>query len=363
MWLIAIGLITVSFGITAFYWYVDGNYGLHYKLDIIDTFVSLSFIPLLFLYFRELTGDKAWSAFRLFLLFLPTVVYGSISAAFYLLLGEERATAFSQNMIETHGQIDVDSLPYNYLYRIANVYTYSLFFFIQSALVIIYSLRRLLLYRKRLGDFFSNVEGKDMERHWAVFFGILAFLLLLLFISGSGYLHYVEYDIWIPVFAVLLAAILYYTCRQVLLSHYTADEFNREIRVSDNEALQKGYREVNTDEAGNNKYQKLLPKFNQVIDEDKIFLQKNLRIDDVARLVYTNRTYISHILKEEYDCNFWEFINRKRIGYAKQQALSNPTLTVEALADMCGFSHGTTFSRAFRQCEGVTYTEWHKAIQ
>ncbi|NDV80572.1 AraC family transcriptional regulator [Bacteroides sp. 51] len=354
IWGVATALCTISMGIMAFYWHLNGNYSLYYKLDIVDYFITLSFIPAVFLYFRELTGDKSRVAWKIILLMLPPILFGSLVGTIYLLLGDEEASAFVQSMIENQGEAPYDaSMPFYEIHKIANGYGYSLSFFLQAVCVIIYAGRRLLVYRRQLADFFSNIEDKSLDRHWGVLWGMMALLVLATIVSASGYLLYISYTPWVPVITVTVGVIQFYTCYHAYHSYYTAEDFVRELTTNN----------IITEFNDNSEdpptiHANLLTKFNHAIDVDKLFLQKNLRVDDITSLIGTNRTYISRILREEYECNFWTFINIKRIEYAKEQALLDPTLSVEHLAEMCGFSHNTAFSRAFRQCEGITFSEW-----
>lgn len=368
IWTIVLGFIVISMAVMAFFWYSEGNYSLFYKLDILDYFATLSFIPMIFLYFREVTGDKGkWTKLKTALLFTPSVLLGSVVALVYLLMGDEQAAAFSQNVVEDPKSLPQSpSLYYQVLFVIGE-YLYSLSILTQAVFVFIYAFRRLLLYRNRLNDFFSDIEDKDLEHHWSALWGLFALLLLTFAIAVSGYLRYIEYDIWVSIIPVTIGVCIFYICYHVSLSRYTAESFARELVLSDEKVMLEGYGNPGEDEAldegadnKNNIPLQFLIKFNQVIDEDKIFLRKNLRVDDVAILVGTNRTYISRILKDEYNCNFWDFINRKRIEYAKEQALQDQALRIDDLAEICGFSHGSTFSRTFRQYEEITFKEWRK---
>ncbi|NDV59440.1 AraC family transcriptional regulator [Bacteroides sp. 519] len=356
IWTVAMGLITISMGIAAYYWQDNKDYSLYYKLDIIDSLTTLSFVPVIFLYFREVTGDKSKMGSKMALLLLsPPILAGIIVSIVYLQMGNEQATSFMKSLIENQEYIVYDnSKVCTQIYKIANAYGYTSSLLAQVTIVIIYATHRLLFYRKQLDDFFSNIDDKSMEHHWAVLWGLIALLILTLGIGVSGYLLFIQYDIWVSVALTTTGVILYYICYHVSQAHYTAQNFALELINTEDEEVPE------PDNDGGN--HRLLNKFNQVIDEDRIFLQKNLRVDDVASLVCTNRTYISRIIKNEYNCNFWTFINHKRIGYAKEQVQKNPSLTIEALSEMCGFSHGTAFSRAFRQCEGITFREWQRNV-
>lgn len=368
IWMIATLFIATSMGIAAFYWQVDGNYSLFYKLDVLDAFMTLSFIPMIFLYFREVTGDKSRLDWKITLLFLPPVFLGVASTIVYAIMGDEQSAAYAKAMIENEDGILYDSsMPFYRLRVVVNEYIYSISLFLQAIIVLVYVMYRLIIYRKHLNDFFSNIDDKSMSHHWAVFWGLVALLGLTSVVAASGYLLYIEYDAWVSFIEILAGTILYYICFHVSQSRYTAANFDHELKLSDNEAIQQGYgltldKELLSEDSDDhsNIHAKLLPEFNRAIDEEKIFLHKNLRIDDVARLVSTNRTYISRLLKDEYHSSFWEFINRKRIDYAKEQICQQPNLTQEELAEMSGFTHDTSFSRAFKQCEGITFREWRK---
>ncbi len=355
IWMVSTVLTTIFAGITAYYWYEGKDYHLFYKLDILDYIVSLSIFPVIFLYFRELTGDKSPLDWKMVLLFLPPVLCSGVIGFIYWQMGDEQAANFIRNLIE--GQKETlydDSLLLHRIHKIINEYGYSLSFFTQALCVIIYAICRLLFYHKQLDDFFSDMEDKSMKHHWAVLRGLIALLVLALVIGASGYLLFIKYDIWVSVVMALIGLIMYYICYHVSHSYYTAANFAQEL-TNTGSVEEPEYYSGTID-------QKLLGKFNQVIERDKVYLQKNLRVDDVASFVCTNRTYISRILKEQYNCSFWTFINRKRIDYAKEQVSQNPALTAETLTEMCGFSHSSAFSRAFRQCEGITFREWQRRL-
>ncbi|MDF9831407.1 helix-turn-helix domain-containing protein [Parabacteroides sp. PF5-6] len=109
-------------------------------------------------------------------------------------------------------------------------------------------------------------------------------------------------------------------------------------------------------------YEKLLPEFNRLMEEEKIFLQKNLRREDFAERMKTNRTYIAQLIREEYQCGFSEFINRRRITYACDLLRQHPEIPQDQLATKSGFTNISTFSRTFKQYTGTTFRQWQKNI-
>lgn len=203
IWTVVMGLITITMAVVSFYWYIDKNYSLYYKLDIIETYSTLLFIPTIFLYFREVTGDKSWSVLKINLFFVPAVLFATVSAICFLSLGEEQAINFMREMMEGDGEVTFDKPFLNIMRLIINEYTYSLLLFLQAISLFVYAVYRLLLYRRHLYDFFSNIDDKDMKHHWAVLWGVLAFLTLTFLAVASGYTLYIKYDGMVSVIMIL----------------------------------------------------------------------------------------------------------------------------------------------------------------
>lgn len=229
IWMVTSFLMAVSMAITGYYWFCDGNYGLFYKLDTLQIFLSLLFIPAFFMYFREVTGDtQPLGAFKIILLLLPAVWIGGATALFYLLLGDEQSTLYTQVMMESFGQASLNDIPYRSLLLASNEYVHSTFLVLQAVIVCIYAMRRMALFRSRLDEFFSDVDS-NMRHHWAVLWGILVLLLLIFTIAVLGYMLYIAYSIWVSVFGTLLGLTLYFISYHVSLSHYTAADFARDL--------------------------------------------------------------------------------------------------------------------------------------
>lgn len=355
IWTLALVCIALSMGVMAFAWNHDGNYSLHYKLDVLDNLATLSFVPFIFIYFREVTGDR-WRCVNLknILLFLPALLLGGLSLVVYLIMGEEQATAYARRVTENPDTLWQNGSVYDRILFVADEYLYSFFIVVQGVWAMVYASRRVVSFRHRLNDFFSDTDDKDIEYHQAALWGIIALLLLTAITAMTGYLQYVTYDIWISVITTLIGIILFYICYHVSLSHYTAESFDRELTRT----TQQPYEFDGEMENKANNYRKFIPPLKKVIEEDRIFRQKQLHLDELAERVGTNRKYISRILKEEYHCSFWEFINRHRIAYAKEQALNNPALSVDELSDQCGFSQTSAFCRTFHQYEGMPFKKW-----
>jgi len=109
----------------------------------------------------------------------------------------------------------------------------------------------------------------------------------------------------------------------------------------------------------------LLTKLDQLIVRDKIFINEKLSIEDIAIKLDTNTKYISQIINETYNKNFYNFINFYRIEEAKRLLTSeeNDKYSILGIAQSVGFVSKSTFNVAFKRYTGITPTEFKLKIK
>ena len=100
----------------------------------------------------------------------------------------------------------------------------------------------------------------------------------------------------------------------------------------------------------------------QLMEEERFYLQPNLKLEDVARRLNTNRAYIYNVINVENGVSFSEFINRRRIEYAAQQIRQAPKALLADVATMSGFSSWSAFYRNFKQFMGCTPSEYQQRL-
>jgi AraC-like DNA-binding protein len=71
-----------------------------------------------------------------------------------------------------------------------------------------------------------------------------------------------------------------------------------------------------------------------------------------------NRTYLSQFINAEYGCSFYHWVNRLRIAEAKRLLTENPEIKMRDIAQQCGFSSPTVFTRVFTRETGIAPSEW-----
>ncbi|RYE16748.1 MAG: AraC family transcriptional regulator, partial [Sphingobacteriaceae bacterium] len=104
-------------------------------------------------------------------------------------------------------------------------------------------------------------------------------------------------------------------------------------------------------------------KLNQLMQDQKLYLDPLLKLDNVSTTSGISEKQISYLLNQHMGKNFNDFVNNYRIEEAKKK-LSDPAcnkFTISAIAFDCGFNSLATFQRAFKQSTGITPSQYQNA--
>lgn len=86
---------------------------------------------------------------------------------------------------------------------------------------------------------------------------------------------------------------------------------------------------------------------------------KGIKVEDIARFININRSYLYTIFKNKLEISPKDFLTKFRISRAKEQLVLTD-LPIEQIADACGYKNTLGFSRAFKQVIGSTPREYRK---
>lgn len=107
----------------------------------------------------------------------------------------------------------------------------------------------------------------------------------------------------------------------------------------------------------------LKEELKKLMSERKIYLDPDLRLDGMARLLNTNRTYVSFIIKEDFGESFIGFVNHCRVK-AACELMSDPTrdLVVTQIAEQVGFKSFSSFNLFFKRYTGTTPAKYRASV-
>ncbi len=97
-------------------------------------------------------------------------------------------------------------------------------------------------------------------------------------------------------------------------------------------------------------------RLENLIEEDEIYKENELRLDDLAAYIGVSRHHLSQVINEHYQTNFFEFINRYRVRRVKVM-LADPAFdhyTILQTAFASGFNNKASFNKFFKNDTGMT---------
>lgn len=108
-------------------------------------------------------------------------------------------------------------------------------------------------------------------------------------------------------------------------------------------------------------YKELKAKVKAYMEKEKPYLNKDLRITEVATKVGSNAGTLSLMFNDYMNTNYFDFVNHYRIDHFKKLALDPEyaQYTVLAISEMCGLKRSSFFN-VFKKFEGCTPSEWIK---
>lgn len=98
-------------------------------------------------------------------------------------------------------------------------------------------------------------------------------------------------------------------------------------------------------------FSSLIPRIEKAFIEDKIFLESELSLTELAQKLKTNSSILSAAINQTYKKNFNDFVNEYRIQEYEEQIANpeNKNYTRLAIALDCGFNSRATFQRAMKK--------------
>lgn len=103
----------------------------------------------------------------------------------------------------------------------------------------------------------------------------------------------------------------------------------------------------------------LYNKLCKLIKDEELYKDPQLKREDLALRLNTNRTYLGDAVKKcSEGMTFTEFINRYRLHNAANLLTSNSNLNIYEVGDESGFNSRSTYNRLFRDYYGMSSSEF-----
>ena len=142
-----------------------------------------------------------------------------------------------------------------------------------------------------------------------------------------------------------------------------------DTRVMFKKAAEKQTKEIENSEKTNEISQRLIPEIERLFNEEKVYKQPGLSIEGMAKMLHTNRKYLSTAIRNYYQKSFPDLINTFRVEEAIQMLKESceggkyANYTIQTIGKEVGFNGKTTFYNAFKQIVGIAPSEYLKMLK
>ena len=96
----------------------------------------------------------------------------------------------------------------------------------------------------------------------------------------------------------------------------------------------------------------------ELIVNQQMFKNKNLKMDDLAKQLSTNRNYLSEAFAMTQYGSFYKMVNQCRIDYSIKLMMKHPEYRIDQIAIESGFTSRITYTMVFKNIMNITPTEW-----
>ncbi|MDX9749093.1 MAG: helix-turn-helix domain-containing protein [Paludibacter sp.] len=327
------------------------------RFDAVYKFANIAVYPLYFLYIVYLTREVNFRPAYLLVL-LPAFLVSSTTQVVYMLMGNEEALNFVHQVVYRE-ESAIQLSNYGRVQLLVHRLT-SVIFTVQLVLVSIVGSRLLVQFDEKVRNYYADTEGRNLlwTRRLFLTFAVISVFSIIANVLGRAF--FLPFDmIMVPsaVFSVLVFAIGYISYDQrftVQNLHNDSNAPTFEEELFDENEVEFVYTNSQSAELKN--------KLQSLVEDEKIYTRKDLRIVDLSKIMNTNRTYVSRLINQEYGKSFSELINHFRFEEAKRMLLRNEYsfLSISEIANRAGFPSESSFYRVFKKETGMAPGDWRK---
>jgi AraC-like DNA-binding protein len=301
----------------------------------------------------------------MYLLFLPSMLQTVCTIVVTSLLGVQGCA----KVIETiySGVIVVDRLDVlETAYLNLSYKSFNVIFFVELVASMVFLSSRLFVGKFKFAHISAFLRGEKssfVANILCSFFIIYFFLWALCIVFMETFMN--TLSIWSSLWSFFVALLLFFVGYVAAIPPLPGGYINIErmrhpfsaMRQSRQEFLQ-GINSGPVADTPSSGYDKIMESFQQVMIAEQGFLNPSMTIDEIAKKLNTNRTYVSKLVNIYYGVPFRDYLNNLRLDYAKRLLMDEPDAVIDYVAAKSGFQSSTQFIRKFRETEGVTPTVW-----
>lgn len=192
------------------------------------------------------------------------------------------------------------------------------------------------------------LNGKRLKLNWLKQFSaaflaywIISLLSLVLLDFMDSYAPEIDYVVFLSL-SVFVSAIAYVGIKR-------SELFSESISGTTSPKYQSSPLDKEQAES-------IVEEIKAIMNSDRLYLQNDLRLSDLADALDIHPNYLSQIINQELGLSFNDFVNSYRVKEA-QKRFRSPEIenkTILAVAYEVGFNNKNSFNKAFKKFTGTT---------
>lgn len=307
--------------------------------DTIYVTANLLVYPLFLLYISAITDRTPLSKQKSFLwsAFTPPLLAGVIVGCLYAAMDAHEAKAFITNYLY-HGY--ESSLAGVALIQAWAHIVCHIIFAIQVAIVIIRGFRRIRRFNKTVQQLYADTENREIEEIPTILILFVVTSLVSTIVNVIGRQIFVD-SIIISLPSLAFSALIFALSWVGMHQDFTIQDIPEEQEKETNDNNE------NIAVTPSNQSIQIYEKLESMMNEQQTYLKNDLLLNDVAKQLGTNRTYLLSALNSCAHMTFKEYINRKRIAHAEQLMAQNPLTPKTEIATLSGYNSMSSFYRNY----------------
>lgn len=302
--------------------------------DILYVSANLTVYPLYLIYIIRLTSK--WRAVY-WLMLIPGFIAMLATGTGYIVMTDEEDRMFVHNYLYHNSQTELTDMA---LFQAYIRQFCKLVFAIEVIATVVIGSMMIRRYDRMVDEFYADTDDKSMRNIQSILYLVLTIAILSFIVNIIGRARFTDHEIILTTTSLMFSALLFAIGYEGLHRHFSIIDMrtNKEQVSNDDSAALK-------DAVNRSMTERIIA----LVENDKIYLQPDLKLDDVAQMMHTNRTYIYQAVNQQMGISFNEFINRYRIAHAKRLMASDPTLSMNDVALLSGFASLSSFYRNMKK--------------
>ena len=319
----------IFFSLTNFQYHFPNSYRM-------STIFSFLYGPLLYFYFKRITQDykfKAWDLLHL----LPSLVLAFYLVPIYLLTKDEKLALL---LAKASGEF-TQTKDFEVITLVAT----------KLLSLVVYGI---LIARLYLKSKYKTLYDQEHLRWQKYILGIHIVYVVAYAIYGFMIINNLYSNLLFHAQIIAMALMVLY----IAYSAYIQPNVFSAMEFTTGYPFHKYEKSGLTDSLSLELKSKIL----QLMENEKIYKENNLNLEQLADKLNTNRHNTSQVINEHFNQSFHELVNTYRINEAKQLLKDDKekSLNIIEIAYEVGYNNKATFNKAFKKYTNLTPSQFQK---